>query len=174
MDEIPWRVKLSFVAACYAAVLAFAAVLITERHMTAVAHPGDFNGGMAAAGDWMLGLFIGGFLLIPTFFLAFVIRKQDAVYTAFSKILLGFSLTAPISLGLVLVPAIGQSEMILGGFCLYRLSGTPIVMTGLGVSRLLARSKLSKRVISCALLIEVVTIVVLIALLFLSGSQHRR
>ena len=57
----------------------------------------DFNGGMAAAGDWMLEIFIGGLLLIPTFFLALVIRKREAIYTAFSRVLFGFSLTAPIS-----------------------------------------------------------------------------
>jgi hypothetical protein len=166
MGGIPWRVQLGFVAAGYAAVLAFAAVLIMARHMAMVAHPADFNGGMAAAGDWMLDMFIGGLLLIPTVFLAFVIRKQDALYTKFCKLLFGLSLTAPISLGLLLVPAIAQSETSLGFFCFYRLSGTPIVMTGLGVSRLLARSKLSKRLISFALLIEAATLVALVAFLF--------
>lgn len=172
MDEIPRRVQLGFVAACYAAVLAFAAVMITGRHIAALRNPADFNGGMAAAGDWMLELFIGVLLLIPTFFLAFVIRNEDAAYTAFAKVLFGLSLTAPISLGLMLVPAISQSETILGFFCLYRLSDTPIVLTGLGVSRLLARSKAAKRLISCALLIEAITVALMIALLFLSCKPH--
>lgn len=147
MDKIPWRVQLGFVVASYAAVLAFAAVLITVRHLAALRDPGSFNGGMVAAGDWMLVIFIGGLLLIPTIFLAFVIRKREAIYARVSTVLFGLSLTAPISLGLLLVPAIAQSETSLGFFCFYRLSSTPIVMTGLGVSRLLARSKLAKRLI---------------------------
>jgi hypothetical protein len=172
MDEIPWRVQLGFVAACYAAVLVFSGVMITVRHVVALGNPADFNGGMAAAGDWMLELFIGGLLLIPTFFLAFVIRKREALYTAFSKVLFGLSLTAPISLGLMLVPAVSQSDTILGSFCLYRLSDTPIVLTGLGVSRLLAQSKPAKRLISCALLIEAATIALMLAFLFLSVRSH--
>ncbi|MGO8986964.1 MAG: hypothetical protein ACLPHI_07490 [Terriglobales bacterium] len=173
MDKIPWRVQLGFVAACYAAVLAFAAVAITVRHMLALRNPGDFNGGMAAAGDWMLEIFIGGLLLIPTFLLAFVIRKREAIYTAFSKVLFGFSLTAPISLGLILVPAISQSDTVLGNFCMYRLFGAPMVMTWLGVSRLLARFKPAKRWTSSALLVEAGNIALVVALLFFSGRAHR-
>src|SRR5208283_6058353 len=111
------------------------------------------NGGMGAFGDWMLEWFIGGLLLIPTVMLALVIREREEIYTAFSKVLLGFSLTAPISLGVLLIPAIGRADTILGSLCSYRLFGAPMVMLWLGASRLLARFKLSKRLLSSALLV---------------------
>ncbi len=170
MDKLPYRVQLGLVAAGYAAVLAYAVVMITARHLAALRDPNDFNGGMAAAGDWMLEIFIGGLLLVPTFFLALVIRKREAIYAAFSKVLFGFSLTAPVSLGLILLPAVGQSNTLLGDFCSYRLFGIPMVMTWFAVGRLLAPSKLAKRLTSSALLIEFLTIVLIVALLFLSGK----
>jgi len=167
--EVPWRVQLGLVAAGYAAVLTFAAAAITYRHLAALRNPADFNGGMAAAGDWMLEIFIGGLLLIPTFFLALVIRKREAIYTAFSRVLFGFSLTAPISLGLVMIPAIGQTDSMLGSLCGYRLFGLPMVMTWLGAGRLLARFRPAKRLLSWALAIEAMTLALMVALLFFSG-----
>jgi len=171
--EVPWRVQLGLVGAGYAAVLTFAAAAITYRHLAALRNPAEFNGGMAAAGDWMLEIFIGGLLLIPTFFLALVIRKHEATYTAFSRVLFGFSLTAPISLGLAMIPAIGQTDSMLGSLCLYRLCGLPMVMTWLGAGRLLARFKLAKRLLSWALAIEAMTLALIIALLFFSGRASR-
>lgn len=161
---------MGLVAAGYAAVLVMAAAMVTERHLAAMRNPNDFNGGMAAAGDWMLELFIGGLLLIPTVMLALVIRKREEIFTAFSKVLLGLSLTSPVSLGLLLIPAISQSDTILGNFCSYRLFGAPMVMLWLGAGRLLARFKLSKRLISSALLVETSTLVLMVALIMFSGK----
>ena len=164
--DVPWRVQLGLVGAGYAAILAFAAVAITARHLEALRNPADFNGGMAAAGDWMLEIFIGGLLLITTFFLALVIRKREAVYAAFSRVLFGLSLTAPISLGLSLIPAVGQTDSMLGGVCMYRLFGVPMVMTWLGAGRLLARFKPAKQLLSWALVIEGMTLALSVALFF--------
>lgn len=164
--DVPWRVQLGLVGAGYAAVVAFAAAAITIRHFEALRNPADFNGGMAAFGDLMLWIFIGGLFLIPTFFLALVIRKREAAYAAFSKVLFGFSLTAPVSLGLVLIPAIRETDSMLGGLCMYRLFGVPMVMTWLGASRLLARFKPAKRLLSWALLIETMTLALGVALFF--------
>jgi len=173
MKAIPWRVQLGLVVACYATVLAMAAVMVMGRYLAEMRNPADFNGGMAAFGDWMLELFIGGLLLIPTVMLAVVIRRREEIYTAFSKVLLGVSLTAPISLGLLLIPAVEQADTILGSFCFHRLFSAPIVMLGLGASRLLARFKLSKRLISSALLVETVTLVLLVALMMFSEKASR-
>lgn len=87
---------------------------------------------MYAGGDLILEIFICCMLLIPTFLLALVIRKSENLYTWYSKILLGLSLSAPICLGVLSIPAVNQSTMILGWICLERLLSSPFVVIGLG------------------------------------------
>ena len=72
MKAIPWRNPLGVVAAGYAVVVFIAAMLLLGRHIQYVTHPADAmsSGGMSAFGDLLLGLFIGGLFLIPTFFLS--------------------------------------------------------------------------------------------------------
>ncbi|MFZ0480326.1 MAG: hypothetical protein WAL71_14375 [Terriglobales bacterium] len=171
--RIPWRVQLWFVAACYGAVLAFAAAMITQRYFAGLRSPDDFNGGMAAFGDWMMELNLAGMLLVPTFLLAFLIRHREDFSARFSKVLLGFSVTGPISLGALLIPAVGQTNSLFGSLCLCRLSGAPIVLIGLVGSWLLARFKRSRRLIAYAFLIELLTMTLLIASLFFSMRGNR-
>lgn len=165
--EISWRMQIGLVAAGYGAVLTFAAAMIAARYLTELRNPNDFNGGMAAAGDWFLELFIGGLLLIPTFFLAFVTRERESIFTAFAKTLFGFSLTAPLSFGLILISALGQSDTILGTLCLIRLSAAPVVLTWLASGRVLARFKTARRLLSSALMIEGITLVLFVGMSFL-------
>jgi hypothetical protein len=175
MRPIPWRTQLGAVAAGYAMVVLVAAALLLARHIQYVTHRADANtyGGMYAFGDLMLGLFIGGLFLIPTLFLVLVIRKSEPAYTRYSQILLGLSLTAPISLGTLLIPAVSQGNSFLGWFCMGRLFASPIVIAGLAVSRLLARFDRAKRLTLYALLVELGTIALMVALfLFLAGT-HR-
>jgi len=96
MKPIPRRTQLRAVAAAYGIVLLAAAALLLARHIQYVTHPDDANsyGAMFAFGDLLLGLFIGGLFLIPTFFLVLVIRKSESAYTRYSQILLGLSLVA--------------------------------------------------------------------------------
>jgi hypothetical protein len=110
-----------------------------------VNHPADViaSSGRYAAGDWMLELF-GGLFLIPTFVLLLLIRNSEQAYTRYSQILLGLSLTAPICVGLFLIPAVSQGNSFLGWFCRDRLLAVPIIVVGLAVSRLLARFWLSE------------------------------
>jgi len=175
MKPIPFRVQLGVVAAAYAAVLATAIVLVYERHMQYVNHPEDVaaSGGMYAFGDWMLEIFIGCMLLVPTFLLVLIIRRFENLYTGYSKILLGLSLTAPICLGLFSIPAVNQGTMLLGEICVDRLFGSPIVVAGLVVSRLLARFDRAKRLTSYALLIEVLTLVLMAALFLFAAGAHQ-
>ena len=162
-------------AASYAAVLVTATVLVYERYMQYVKHPEDVaaSGRMYAFGDWILEIFIGCMLLVPTFLLVLVIRKSENRYTRYSKILLGLSLTAPICLGVFSIPAVNQGTMVLGEICMERLFGSPIVVVGLGFSRLLARFDRAKRLTSYALLIEVLTLVFIAGLLLFSAGVHR-
>ena len=174
MKPIPLRVQLILVAASYAAVLAIATVLVCARYVQYVLHPQDVAaaGGMYAGGDLILEIFICCMLLVPTFLLALVIRKSENLYTRYSQILLGVSLTAPICLGVLSIPAVNQGTMVLGEICLDRLLGSPFVLVGLGFSRLLARFDRAKRLIFYALLIEVLTLVFMAALFLFLARTH--
>ncbi len=175
MKSIPLRTRLGLVAAVYAVVLATAMLLIYKRHLQYVNHPEDVaaSSGMYAFGDSMLALFIGCMLLVATLILALVIRNSENLYTGYSKILLGLSLTAPICLGVLTIPAVNQGMTVLGEICIERLFGSPIVVVGLVVSRLLARSDPAKRLTLYALLIEVLTLV-LTAVLFVFAARVQR
>jgi hypothetical protein len=175
MKPIPWREQLGIVAAGYAVVLLVSVALVYKRHMQYVNHPADVmaSSGMYAAGDWMLELFIVALFLIPTFLLVLVIRKSEMAYTKYSQAVLGLSLTAPICLGVSLIPAVNQGNSFLGWFCMDRLFVSPIVIVGLVVSRLLARFGRAKRLTSYALLVEMGTIA-LVVLLFLFSTGARQ
>ena len=175
MKSIPLRAQLGLVAAGYAVVLATAALLVYVRHLQYVNHPEDVaaSSGMYAAGDWMLEIIIGCMLLVPTFVLVLVSRKSEHLYAGYSKVLLGLSLTAPISLGLVSIPAVGQGTMALGWICMDRLLCSPVVISGLVVSRLLARFDQAKRLTLYALLIEVLTLVLTVALFLFAAKTNQ-
>ncbi len=166
MKPIPRRTQLRAVAAAYGIVLLAAAALLLARHIQYVTHPDDANsyGAMFAFGDLLLGLFIGGLFLIPTLFLVLVIRKSESAYTRYCQILLGLSLTAPISLGILLIPAVSQGNSFLGWFCMDRLFASPIVIVALVASRVLARFDRAKRLVLFALLVELGTIALMVAL----------
>src|ERR1700691_1153560 len=86
----------------YAAVLVVAAASLFWRHLVELQDPAAASGGMAAAGDAMLYLFLGCLLLIPTAFLIRIIAKSEAPYTAYSRFLFGLSLSAPVCMSVVL------------------------------------------------------------------------
>jgi hypothetical protein len=175
MNPIPWRMQLRVVAASYVAVLTIAGALIGARYLQYIRHPEDVAayGGMYAGGDMMLGLFICFLLMIPTAFLVFVIRKSETASETYAKVLFGISLTAPVSVALIAIPAVGQSNMILGYFCLYRLLASPVVVIWLIVSRLLARFNRQKRWTWYALLVEGLTLVLIAALMSAPWKTHR-
>ena len=174
MKPISWRVQLGCVAASFVAALGAAGFLLFERHLQYVNHPQDVmaSGGMYAGGDLLLELFIGVLLLIPTVFLGLVIRRSETLYTRYGKVMLGLSLSAPICLALLTVPAVNQSPMLLGELCLFRLVNMPFVLIGLAVVRLLARFERSKRLTTYALLIKAMTFVVAVGLLVLSARSR--
>ncbi|SPF37786.1 membrane hypothetical protein [Candidatus Sulfotelmatobacter kueseliae] len=144
------------------------------RHLLYVNHPQDAAaaGGMYAAGDWMLEIIIGCMVLVPTFVLVLVIRKYEPLYAVYSRILLGLSLTAPLCLAVLSIPAVSQGTMLLGWICLDRLLCSPVVIVGLLVSRLLARFDQAKRFTLYALLIEVLTLALAVALFLFAAKAH--
>ncbi|MGA2101545.1 MAG: hypothetical protein ABSG34_10605 [Candidatus Sulfotelmatobacter sp.] len=165
MEWIGRRTQLVLVAFGYATVLAVSAALIVVRYFEYLTHPADVAaaGGMYAGGDLMLEAFIGGMLLVVTFFLVLVIYKWESAYTIYSKILLGLSLTAPLSVGLLFIPAVSQGSSLLGGACMFRLFASPMIVVGMGMSRVFARFPRAKRLTVYGLLIEVVTMICLMA-----------
>jgi len=167
MEPSPSRLQLRLVAAGYAVVAVVSALLIFARYLTYVRNPQDVAaaGGMYAGGDLLLEVFICFLFLVPTVALVFVIRKSESAYTAYAKVLLGLSMTAPISAGLLIIPVLNQWYW--GDACIFRLFAIPLVVVLLIFSWWLTRFARARRLISYALLIEGLTFVVMIASLFL-------
>jgi hypothetical protein len=166
---IPRNTQLKLVASGYFIALVIAALLIFARHLQYMNHAADAAayGGMWAGGDLFLEFFIGGMFLVVTFFLVLVIAKSESAYTIYSKVLIAISLTAPLSVALISIPAMGQSDLILGWACMFRLFASPLVAFGIGVSRLFARYPRPKKLTLYALAIEGLTLALLVASLFL-------
>lgn len=167
--RVPWKVQLGLVAAGYAMVLGIAGILIVVRYFQYVNHPADAAqyGGMWAGGDLVLELFICGMLLFVTFFLMLVTYRSEAAYTIYSKAVLAISVTLPVSVGLIAIPAVNEGSTLVGWACLFRVFASPIVLVGLAMSRLFARFPKAKRFTNYALLVETLTLVLLFLALFL-------
>jgi len=164
VKPIPVRTQLWLIALGYAAVLVFAAASLYLRHLQELRYPAEASGGMWAAGDLMLGIFIGCLFMVPTAFLIWVTARFEAYYTAYSQFLVGLSLTSPLALSLLLLGEnqVGQSLMNLS---IFRLFGSPFILAGLGISRLVTPLDRAKRFASYALLIEFLTLGLGVALL---------
>jgi hypothetical protein len=163
VTSISLRIQLGLVAIVYAAVIAVAAALLYVRHLQELRYPAEASGGMWAAGDAMLWIFIICLFMVPTVFLVWIIAKFEAIYKTYSQLLLGLSLSAPVCL----------STLYLGGnyltdgvkiLCLDRLFWSPLMLLGIGVSRLVARFDRAKKLVSYALLIEGLTLATAVAL----------
>lgn len=170
MEASPSRWQLRLVAASYGVVLVVSALLIYKRYLQYVRNPQDVaaSSGMYAGGDLVLEILICFLFLAPTAALVFVIRKSESAYTTYAKALLGLSLTAPISLGLLFIPVLNQWYW--GDVIVFRLFAIPMVVGVLAFSRWLARFARARRLISYALLIETLTLAVVIGALFFSSS----
>ena len=164
--------QFGLVAVGYAAVLVVTAASLYGRHLLELQDPASFSGGMAAAGDSMLHLFLGCLFLIPTAFLIRILAKSETLYTAYSRFLFGLSLSAPVCLSVVLL---GENYVApsLSWFCFFRLLESPIVLVGMGISRFAARFARAKRLIFYALLVEALTLGLPIAAFSVPFFMHR-
>lgn len=160
--------QLGLVAVGYAGVLLVAAAALYGRHLLDLQDPGAASGGMAAFGDLLLRLFLGCLFLIPTAFLIWVIAKSEDMYLAYSRFLIGFSLSAPVCMTVVLFGEnyVAQS---LSWFCWFRILESPIVLVGMGISRFGARFNRAKRLVSYALLVEGLTLTLPVAAFTIAG-----
>lgn len=155
--------QVGLVASAYGVVSLFAAAVFYVRRLQELKYPAEASGGMWAAGDAMLLIFIVCLFMIPTGFLIWVIAGFESIYKAYSQFLLALSLSAPICLGVL---TISESSMAstAGGVCLFRLLSSPFILLGIGVSWLVARFDRAKKLISYALLIEGLTFLIAVAL----------
>jgi hypothetical protein len=166
------RMQFGLVAIGYAAVLVFAAGSLYARHLLDLQDPAAASGGMAAAGDAMLHLFIGFLFLIPTVFLIRILTRHEALYLSYSRFLFGLSLSAPVCLGIVFL---GDKFVApsLSWICFFRILESPIVLAGIGISRFAARSDRAKRFGSYALLVEGLTLTLPVAAFAVALIIHR-
>lgn len=173
MIRIPWRIQIGLVACGYAAALGIATILIVWRYWQYRNHAADVDasGGMWAGGDLLLEFFICGMLLAMTFFLVLVIHRSETAYANYSKIMLCLSASAPVSVVLLAIPAIGSS--LLGYACMYRMFASPLVLVAFVMSRLFARFPQGKRMTNYALLIETLTLVCMVLMLVLPVRLQR-
>jgi len=90
VKPIAWQAQLGSIALGYAPVTVVAAGLLYERHLQEVNHPADVaaSGGMYAGGDALLSIFIICLFMIPTVFLVWVVAKFEALFLAYSQLLL--------------------------------------------------------------------------------------
>jgi hypothetical protein len=172
MLRIPWKIQIGLVACGYAMVFGIAALLIVWRNWQYETHPADAAqyGGMWAGGDLMLELFICSILLAVTFVLVLVTYKFETAYTNYARAVLAVSVTLPVSVGLIAIPAVGGGISLVGWACLFRVFASPLVLVGLVMSRLFARFPRAKRITNYSLLIEVGTLVFMV--LMLAGLGH--
>jgi hypothetical protein len=160
---------MGLVASGYAAVLLVAAMLLFVRHLQELRYPAEASGGMWAAGDAMLYIFIVCLFMVPTAFLILVTAKFEAFYTAYSKFLLGLSLSAPVCLSVLYLGKNHVGEVLIN-LCFSRLLCIPFVLVGIGISWLAARFDRAKRFVSYALLTEGLTFAIAVALLIHAWS----
>jgi hypothetical protein len=156
-------VQLGLVALGYGAVLVVAATLLYGRYLQELNYPAEASGGMWAFGDALLYIFIACLFMVPTVFLIWITAKFEAFYTAYSKFLLGLSLSAPVCLSVLFLGENHVGENVIN-LCLYRLMSLPFILVGMGVSRLVGRFDRAKRFVSYALLIEGLTLAIAVAL----------
>ena len=156
----------------YAAVFVVAATLLYARHLQELRYPAEASGGMWAGGDLLLYIFIACLFMVPTVFLIWITARFEAFFTAYSKFLLGLSLSAPVCLSVLFLGEnrVGQSLITL---CLYRLICSPFILVGIGISRLVARADRAKRFAAYALLIEVLTVGIIVALFIHEAGAKR-
>jgi hypothetical protein len=160
------RTQLWFVGLGYAAVVLVSAGLLIGRYIMERIHASEVTaaGGMYGFGDLILYIFVICLFMIPTFFLVWVMARVEGWYTRYAQLLVGISLSAPVSLGL---SALGQNHVgeILSNLCFVRLAFAPFILVVIGVSRIVARFNLAKKLTVYALLIEGLTMAAWIVLL---------
>jgi len=135
-------------------------------------HPEEVvaSSGMWAFGDLMIVAFLFLMTMVPTIFLLRLLAKSEASYNTYAKVLLGVAVTAPVCIA-VLALLQHPDQNLVGYTCQWRVVLAPFVIVALAVSRIAARFRLSKRLLSFALLTETLSFVLVIALFLGHGPS---
>jgi hypothetical protein len=166
VKSIAWRTQLWFIALGYAAVFALLAALLLKNYLMRRYYPAESAGGMAAFGELIGYVLIACLFMVPTAFLVRVMAQFEALYTTYSQLLVGISLSAPVCLSWLYFGKAHVSDN-LKLLCTCRLLCAPFVLVGAVISRLVARSDQAKKLTVYALVIEGLTAAGGIALLVL-------
>jgi hypothetical protein len=151
------------IGASYAVITVFAASTIYARHLQMLRDPVTAASGMAAAGDTLLGLFLFFLYIVPTAFVLRLMADHERVYDAYSCVLFALGLTAPLALGLLVANSKLKTDWF-QGLALARLFCVLLILIAIGVSRWMARSARSKRMVNYAGLTEVLTLLVVVVI----------
>jgi uncharacterized membrane protein len=173
MKAIARRLHLELIIGGYAFVLLFAAISYFQRHLAELQDPQGAMGssGMWAFGDAILAAFVFCLLMIPTFFLIRFMAQSETVFAVYAKLLLAFSLTAPLC-GLLLIIIKSRSQA-WENLWVSRLSLAPCLLIVMSLSRILGRRSRSKRFNSYAVLIEGLTFFAFIGAFAVLSRAHQ-
>ena len=171
MRAIPLRVQLWAIGLGYAAVAMYGVSVLYVRHLAELQNPIESQGGMWAFGDEIASLSIFCAAMVPTFFLLWVMRNFEVIYTTYVKVLLAVSVTGPLSLLLVATLKLPNPGAIYDSLMM-RLWRAPMFFVVFVMSRLFARAKLAKRLTNVSILVEGGTLVAILAGLLLLSRLH--
>ncbi len=146
--------------------------MVYSRYLQYQKDPADAvaSGGMYAFGDTILGFAIFILFLIPTAVLLFMVRNEERFLCMYSKILLAVSLTAPLSLAVLLVDSLLKSEF-LSGPTVTRLFLFPCVLIVMILSLLIAKPKAAKKLLLWGVTTELCSSAIAITALFLHSPK---
>jgi hypothetical protein len=162
--ELPLRAQLALIGSGYAAVLAYGVMEEYMRYLAELRNPVEASGGMWAFGDEVLAWSIFCLFMVPTSFLALLLRQHERSYDVYSKILFWASLSAPLCLGVLVLGQFLHFGDVVDPL-VWRTWRGPFVLIVIGMSRLLAQIDAAKRLLTRALLIESGTFAIFFALL---------
>jgi hypothetical protein len=165
---LPLRVQVTAIGLGYLGVLAYGVAVEFMRHLAELRDPAASSGGMWAFGDELLAWYIFLLFMVPTIFLLLLLRQHEQAYITYSKILFWFSLTAPLCLGILVLAALAHAQAAADPLA-WRPWRAPFVVVVMGMSRVFARFAPAKRLLTRALLIEVGTLAIFIALMMSPG-----
>ncbi len=171
MIAISRRKQWWFVGFAYLAVALCSAELVYDRYKMYAANPQDSAAasGMYAAGDEMLILFICFLFLVPTVFFLHLLSTYEKSYEVYSQFLFAVSLTAPLCLAWLFAGEYFKTQL-LEGMSLMRIFRSPLILILIGLSRWMAPTRLTKRLMNYSMLAEAGALALAVVSLFVSSK----
>lgn len=173
MTAISKRLQVQLIAFGYASILLYGVYTWYVRDLAALRDPAYSSGGMWAFGDLLLNMFLFGLFLVPTFFLLRLLAGEERVFAVYSKIALAVTCSAPLCVAILTTMKWHPLPLWAQDVCMNRLWYSPAILVILVLSRILGRRHRLKRVLTCALSVELGTLVGSIAVFVLLAGAHQ-